>query len=233
MKVFVYKKMIPFYATLLFLAPFLVFPKGAVLLFINSLHTPFWDWFFANYTNLGDGAFIPLVLLILLFTSKFKYTYQFVISALLQIGVVLLLKEVFFTHLFRPYFYFNDAVKASINFVPGVKIRYTDTFPSGHTATIFFITTYFCLITKRKKGKFLPYVLCFLAVLVAISRVYLVQHFFIDVYFGMLFGIASAITARYIVKKYPKKWYTSKLAIVWPAQVSLSIRKVLTTLNLL
>ncbi|GLB54050.1 hypothetical protein NBRC110019_30910 [Neptunitalea chrysea] len=232
MKVVNLKKLTPFYILLSVLFVLTLIPKGNILLYLNTLHSVFWDRFFRNVTVFGDGAFIPVILLISLIFFKFKYTYQFALSASFQILIVLLLKQVLFTHINRPYFFFSEEVKATLNFVAGVKIRYTDTFPSGHTATVFVITSFLALVSK-KKHRLLPYGLALIGICVAISRVYLLQHFFIDIYFGMFFGIASSVAGCYIVKKYPQKWYKKQLNIKWPPRVSAPIKKLLTTINIL
>lgn len=229
MKFLALKKILPYYLLLVLLSPLLFIPKGNILRYINTFHNWYLNKLFINVTNLGDGVWIAVGLLILIFCFKLKYTYQFALSALLQIIVVLLMKEVFFTHLFRPYHYFGEAMRPFIDFVPGVKIRYTDTFPSGHTATATFITSYIALVGKRK---WQPYLLVLVAAGVGLSRVYLVQHFFIDAYFGMVFGLLSSLTANYLVKQYPRSWYNKRVVVSWPQHIQEPVKRFLTTIHL-
>lgn len=228
MKLPALKNLNPYFTFLLVLFPFIFIAKGSIVLAINTLHNPLGDYFFARISYLGDGVFIPVLLLILLFGYKLKFTYQFVLSALLQIVIVLIFKELLFSNLERPYFFFKE-IRDSINFVDGVKIRYVDSFPSGHTATVFFITSYLALVTKRK---YLPVFLAALAITVGFSRMYLVQHFFVDVYFGMLFGILSSVAAYYLVKRYPKSWYNKRVIVNFPGSVASPVKRIMTNFNL-
>lgn len=229
MKFTALRKLIPFYILLIGLLPGLFLSKGVVVLTVNKLHTAAADYFFANISNLGDGIFIPIILLLLLFGYRLKFTYQFALSAFIQILVVLLFKELLFPDLERPYFFFKN-IRDTLHFVDGVKIRYVNSFPSGHTATIFFITSYFALVIK-KKHTFIPIFLALLAITVGFSRIYLVQHFFADVYFGMLFGLISSVAAFLIVRKYPQSWY-KKRVIVHSPKVPSPIKRRLTNFHL-
>ncbi|WP_431111603.1 phosphatase PAP2 family protein, partial [Winogradskyella poriferorum] len=79
----------------------------------------------------------------------------------------------------RPYLYFKNAGLGDLlHLVEGVKIRYVNTFPSGHTATIFYLTSFFALLSRNRTA---CWVLVVLGFIVGVSRIYLVQHFFVDV----------------------------------------------------
>ena len=68
-----------------------------------------------------------------------------------------------------------------------------NSFPSGHTQTIFAITIGLTLLYPRLGIFLVP-----LAILVGISRVVLIAHYPSDVLFGAYLGIATAI----LVKRY-------------------------------
>ena len=53
--------------------------KGDTLLYINSLHTPFWDMFFKNATHLGDGIIFG-IMLIPLGIVRIKYIFYVIVS---------------------------------------------------------------------------------------------------------------------------------------------------------
>ena len=43
--------------------------------------------------------------------------------------------------------------------------------------------------------------------------IYLVQHFFVDVYFGIWFGTLSSAVAYLVVRRYPKKWHSKQIKV--------------------
>ena len=88
-------------------------------------------------------------------------------------------------------------------FFAGEHINLLHSFPSGHTITAF---AFFMALTFFTKNR-LWQVLCFvLALLVGFSRIYLQQHFAIDVLVGSLVGVLVTIGCKYIVDKFPIKW---------------------------
>lgn len=191
---------------LMLITPFLYFEKGTVLLFINKNHSHALDGVFKTLSSIGNGVSIAVVGVILLLFFKVKRVYQFLVSFLIQLFIILLFKKGILHGSLRPFKYFGSNEGAVIlNLVEGVKIRRVGTFPSGHTATIFFIITFFALWLNNKATTFSLFVLAFF---VGASRIYLVQHFFFDVYFGALFGVLSSVLAFYIVNRYNQAWYS-------------------------
>ena len=84
--------------------------------------------------------------------------------------------------------YFED--NGVLNMVEGVDIHSYHSFPSGHTATAFLAAA---LLIVTIKNKTLSVLAILVACMVGISRVYLLQHFLIDIYFGSIVGIASVL----------------------------------------
>ena len=181
-------------AMFVFLYPVIVFPKGELELLINQHHIAFLDVFFKYVTFLGDGILLALLLIGLLFHQYFSAILT-AFSILFQSIFVSVFKRWIFDGLPRPIAFFNDAV--DLNFVEGVKVHSSNTFPSGHTATGFAIFA-ILFIVIRKKNTLLSIALFLLAFLVALSRVYLLQHFVIDVYFGAIFGVVSVVCGLYL-----------------------------------
>ena len=74
-------------------------------------------------------------------------------------------------------------------------------FPSGHTTSIFSICILLSLIINQKKYN---YVFFMIALLVGFSRIYLSQHFLMDVFVGSLVGsmitIFTFLFLRYRLK---------------------------------
>lgn len=200
----------PFFLLLFLLIPLLFINKSDFVVFINSTRNPFFDSFFKVITHLGDGLLLlPLVVFVLRY--KLKWLAIFIVAFLFHVVLVHLFKQGIMNDAFRPYSFFEAQNKLHLlNFIDGVTIRKFNTFPSGHTATAFFIASFFALKLKNKtKTAFL----LFLALLVGFSRIYLLQHFYIDVYFGMFFGIISTAIAHKVIKKNPKTWHRQKVVI--------------------
>ncbi len=184
----------------------LVYDKGSFSLWINKNHNPSADIFFKYATWLGDGYTIGIVCLLLFFvklrfgvlTSIISFTSAFLIS---------LLKD-FFNEA-RPSVYFQGQ---DIHFVEGLKLYQWHSFPSGHTAAAF---TLFCLFAIFVKNKNYSYLFFGLALLVALSRVYLMQHFLVDVYFGSLFGLIFTLGLYQLLMISPmfrnKRWHERSL----------------------
>ena len=156
--------------------------KGDDVLFLNSLHTPFLDNIFYYGTILGNGWLYIVVAVALLWKNYRTAMIAFVCFSLTGI-LAQILKKLVFDEMLRP-----GALLAhdSIHFVEGVKILRHHSFPSGHTATAFSL---FCLLSQIVKPRWMGLMFVMMALIGGISRIYLVQHFFIDVYFGAILGV--------------------------------------------
>ena len=139
------------------------------------------------------------------------------ISAVLQGIAVSICKHGIFKGMPRPIEYLQG-----IDFyqVPGLNLHHWNSFPSGHTTTAMGIASALMIIFY-KDGK-LKTAFLITGLLVAFSRVYLMQHFYIDVLVGSLLGVcctwaARELTLRYFSKKVFRKSLfktkTSKLRI--------------------
>lgn len=203
-------RLFPFFLISAFLFPLLFVGKGEIVLFINQHRTLFWDYFFTKTSALGN-AWTVVIVLFLVLRFKLKWLAVFLLAFGLQVVVVLLLKKGIYAGELRPYLYFKGlGLMDAIELVEGVKIRYVNSFPSGHTATIFFLVSFFALLSRNQTAS---WVLMSLGLIVGFSRIYLVQHFFVDVYFGMLFGTLSSISAYLVVRAHPKIWHTKQIKV--------------------
>lgn len=169
-------------------------------IYINQLHQPHSDMFFKYMTHLGDG-FILLLFIPLIYFKRSVYGLIFSLGALIQLIFISLGKQVFFLGAPRPMTYFHEM---SLHVVDGVKIAYFNTFPSGHTATAFFVAAFLSLVNL--KGTIHQAIFFVLALMVALSRVYLMQHFLLDVFAGMWIGYASYLMAKFVILKLPSPW---------------------------
>ena len=172
--------------------------KGDILLKINSNYNSFQDIFFKIFTNLGDGI-VLLPIFIIVLAIRYYYAFILIISALLHGLAVLIFKKVLFTDAPRPTAFFNE--NTLLHLTEGVEVHSSRSFPSGHTATAFVIAVFLSLIFQKKR---LSILFLATAVLVGYSRIYLLQHFYIDVMVGALIGTLSVqIPWLILVAYYP------------------------------
>jgi membrane-associated phospholipid phosphatase len=177
----------PFLAIqLIAMSVLLLFEKAQIHLFINQFHSLFFDIFFKLVTHLGDGLLVILVGIIFLLI-RLKYGLM-VLTSYAATGIfVQLLKISVFSQIKRPLGFFED--QSLIHWVEGVTVHANQSFPSGHATSAFALFFTLCLISKNNYLKFACFVL---AALVAFSRVYLSQHFLIDIVVGSLIGFTGA-----------------------------------------
>lgn len=174
---------IPYLVTLFFVTIILiVFSKAEIHIFINQFHNTFADIFFKYFTYLGDGIAIAIFIVLLLFV-RYRYTLIMLGSVFFATIVVQLFKRVLYAGEPRPKLFFKDIQE--LYFVPDVRVHLINSFPSGHTSTAFGLFFMAALITKNNYLKLLFFIA---ALLVAVSRMYLSQHFLVDTYFGSLIG---------------------------------------------
>jgi membrane-associated phospholipid phosphatase len=161
--------------------------KGQTELFLNQHHHPALDFVFKYITYLGDGLIgIPFILLMPLFYNAFQGVVL-LSAAGLTFVVVHFLKWVVFQGSPRPSLFFAEG--PLLHYVEGVNVHLYNSFPSGHTAQAFCL---FMVLALFSKNNFQALLFLLGAIAVAVSRMYLMQHFFVDTYFGAL--IATIIT---------------------------------------
>ncbi len=182
--------------SIIFIYPVLFFPKGEFELLINQFHLPALDLFFKYITNLGDGISMAILLIFLLFYNYNKAILT-AFSIVFQAIIISVFKRWLFKGLERPVAFFNENIH--LNYVDGVDIHSTNTFPSGHTATGFALFAILFIVINNR-GVIISNLLFLLAFLVGFSRVYLLQHFVIDAYFGAIFGVLSVVLGLYFMK---------------------------------
>jgi len=176
--------------------PVAFFSKGQLELLINQNHYPFLDLFFKYVTHLGDGITLA-ILMIFLLLRNYSLAIIAAFSIVIQSLLVSLLKRWIFKGLERPLAFFDESV--SLNLVDGVDVHSFNTFPSGHTATGFALMALIFVVLKNRGVILSTFIFC-LAFCVGFSRVYLVQHFVIDVYFGAILGILSVVLGLYLAE---------------------------------
>lgn len=197
---------LPYLAVIIALIPVLLLnSKPDIHLMINGHHNPFFDVFFRYATYLGDGLFIIVPVIILLFISVRHAA--FILSAYLASGFITqLLKRVFFHDVIRPSRFFTGVDE--LHLVEGVKMLGSRSFPSGHTTSAFAIFLGLALIIRNKYLK----LACFIAAcVVGFSRIYLSQHFLIDTYVGSMIGCIGAVGLYTVFYHKNGNWHTWKI----------------------
>ncbi len=165
--------------------------KAGLHILLNKLNSPLGDIFFQQVTNLGNGIlYIPLLFILVLISYRKAviFTTGVIISnILLYIG-----KHFLFKTSCRPAKYFELYENYQLHFVEGVKIHYLHSFPSGHTTTVFTLFFMLCLLTRNNMLKIFYFIVAFLT---GYSRIYLSQHFMVDVIAGSFLGTGGIIIA--------------------------------------
>lgn len=174
--------------------------------FFSEIHA-----FFVYSTYLGDGLSIVASVILLLF-YRFKAALIVALSGMTSGGTTQLLKNYAFGDVLRPSFHFEHYSENSIQLVPDLYMHIHNSFPSGHATAAFSLFTSLMLISNQpKKGWFF----FLLAATVAYSRVYLSQHFLVDILAGSFIGISFTLVVFYLVEKVQVKrnpyWFSKSL----------------------
>lgn len=184
-----------------------VIEKGQDVLWINSRHSPFLDTLLTVVTNLGDGLiFIPIII-VLLFV-RFQYAFTAAVIGLSHGVLVSILKQVIFPSFERPKNFIDHEL---LYFVPGINVHSVHSFPSGHTTTAFCLALFIALIINKRSVNIL---LLMIALLVGYSRIYLLQHFLMDVAAGAVLGSATTLIVWESIRTAPQPpWMDFQLRI--------------------
>lgn len=169
--------------------------KGEIELWVNQFHNPALNLFFYYITYLGDGLF-SVAVVILLFFRKIYYGILSLISFASTGLITQALKRSVFHDFPRPSKFFENGIE--LNLVEGLKLHSWYSFPSGHSSGAFAVFLTLSLISV--KNTFLQILLFTLAMLTALSRVYLLQHFFMDIYAGTLLGVVITSFVYFVIQ---------------------------------
>lgn len=188
------------FLTILLLSSSLFFKEKEFLnIWLNQYHHLGLDVFFKYITLLGSAWFLIPLLLFSLFRSYFL-SLVLIVSAFIEFIIVqLILKNGVFSDVLRPIAYISES--ELLHKVDGVIIHSLHSFPSGHAQTAFLIFTFLTFFSRRILT---AYFFLFIAVLISLSRVYLLQHFFVDVWFGALIGYTVLIIVFLVFSKWIK-----------------------------
>lgn len=188
------------------------YPKAELHLMLNSYHTDVLDFFFKYYSTFAEWALYVLALLPLLWKRK-ELTIFFAASELTSAIVIRIIKLIASAP--RPITYFENYPDVVLPLVEGVKMHHSNSFPSGHTSTFFVFFTCCALIVayqykqKAQQNDWKRWTLTslsmvamlILAALGGYSRIYLSQHFTLDVFVGSIVGFITTCLMFYFGRK--------------------------------
>jgi len=178
--------------------------KSSLHYTLNAFHHPIADVIFKNITHIGGVSSAFLALVFLFFVNR-SAMIELIIALAFSIGVTASIKFIIAPNSVRPVY----ALK-NLRTVPGVTNTEKNSFPSGHTTYIFCIAASFAARIRKTP---LGFVIGAIAVAVAFSRIYLSQHYVIDVIVGGFIGIIGGLLGRYFMHVNPPKrlakWITT------------------------
>jgi membrane-associated phospholipid phosphatase len=191
-------------------------PKAELHLLLCQPHTPFLDAVVPVITNLVD--WLPYLTVLLLLFYRAGWATFLASNLLLSTLIVQPIKHL--VNAPRPLTWFAENIPdVTLPLVEGVKMNLWLSFPSGHTTTFFvlFFSLSIILCAENVKGKTILSLLCFLcASFGAYTRIYLSQHFALDIFAGMLIAVFSTLSLYFFLVKKTKNthfwgWNVRKL----------------------
>lgn len=200
-----FKSLLPFMSitTLFLLTGFiliLITDKNELHLSANAFVGGSADQFFANYTHIGDGITVAILVLLLSLIKPKKFLPNFAlgITTFALSGLLSqFFKRIVFSDQFRPTTVFGPE---NLNLIDGVRLHGSFSFPSGHATVSFALFIFVAFIFR--KYRWVQILAAFMAILAAYSRVHISQHFIEDVMAGALLGVCSFYLFHWLFNTY-------------------------------
>ena len=170
--------------------------QGDCIRYFSENRTAASNLFFSYCTQLAEEKVYLFIAVCCLFI-RFRYSLLFFITGMSIAGMSLLTKAVFAHD--RPSVFFHSTKEITeLDLLEGIELLIGATsFPSGHTMSAFALYGLLAFLVKRNKV-LSGLIFLILAILIGISRIYLVQHFLKDVFAGSLIGVLIALSLYYI-----------------------------------
>mgnify|MGYP003289623147 FL=1 len=215
------KHLLPFLVPTIVLAlvlgiALLIIPKAELHLALCQPHTTGLDTIVPIITNLVD--WLPYLCVILLLFYRVGWATFLASNLLLSTIIVQPIKHIVCAP--RPLTWFAENMPdVTLPLVEGVRMNHWLSFPSGHTTTFFvlFYSLSIILYAENVTGKMILSFLCFLcASFGAYTRIYLSQHFALDIFAGILIAVFSTLSLYFFLVKKTKDtqfwgWNVQKL----------------------
>ncbi|MDX1683853.1 MAG: phosphatase PAP2 family protein [Saprospiraceae bacterium] len=180
---------------------YLSYDEVVIFNFLNIPHTDKLDVFFHALTTVGDGTWLFLIgaIYIIFLGISIKVRLLKLVSAYAISGIVVqILKHMVWPKAKRPASVIGEE---NLELVQNMAIAGYKSFPSGHTATAFAVL-FILSIYVRPSFKV---ILAILAILIAYSRLYLNQHFLIDIAVSAGLGVLIGYSSFLLISKLSKK----------------------------
>ena len=179
----------------------LIVPKAELHLALCQPHTRFWDALVPVFTDLVD--WLPYLCVVLLLFYRAGWATFLASNLLLSTLIVQPIKHILCAP--RPLTWFAENMpNIRLPLIEGVRMNYWLSFPSGHTTTFFvlFFSLSIILYAENIKGKNILSFICFLcASFGAYTRIYLSQHFALDIFAGILIAVFSTLVLYFFLVK--------------------------------
>lgn len=176
------------------LLPLVLLSKQDINLLVNEHVANYTlDSFFILYSWIFEGWCVVVIALVLVFVSK-KKLLMFIVAGLLCSVITLLLKDVVIGNMPRPTKFLPlDSFTHILEDITIYEKQYS--FPSGHSTLAFSLMSLFASFSRKHSWCILFF---FIALSAAFSRIYLLQHFFVDVYVGACIGMLITIFVLFL-----------------------------------
>jgi membrane-associated phospholipid phosphatase len=196
------------------LALSLFVPYGYEILYLNDLRREPFNTFFKFATLLGEVHAYVFFGVAALFW-RYRFTVLVALTGLITLPVVHVFKAFFGSD--RPItFLKNLGLADAVVTVPGVVLNVGQTsLPSGHTMAAFALFGLLAMMLERKQQHW-GLLFAALAAVTGVSRVFLVQHFLIDILVGAALGLAVSWFVLWLGKMpffQKRKWLEKSLTI--------------------
>lgn len=180
------------YFTFLLFGAYLLFvySKSSIHIYFNQFNNEYLDFIFKYLTHVGDGWSIAFIGLVFLLFRSIRAGLLIWLSGLLSGFLSQGMKHIIFGDTPRPFKYFTEIKPYILHYVDGVDLNLINSLPSGHTSSAFALCLSIAIIYTSRKMDNSMFILAFF---IGISRIYLSQHFFEDVFIGSIVGVLSAI----------------------------------------
>lgn len=195
----------------------LYIPKGELHLLLNEYHTPARNIFYRYYTHVAEWFPYVICVALLLFGRIGDGVFASA-AMLLSALFTQVVKHIVVAP--RPLTWFGEHMPdVQLPLVEGVDVHAIYSFPSGHTTSFFALAFVLSIVATKKLSRFsltlsstLQAILVALAALGGYSRIYLCQHFALDVFAGALVGTLITLLCYAVLHRYEgQNWYNYRI----------------------
>lgn len=188
----------------------ILLPKGDLLIALNQYQSPSLDLFFRYATELGNGLFVIVAGILLLLFVEIRLGLMILIAYASSGIMAQVIKQTLSWPRpkgFLPHF-------DQLRLMEDMYFASQHSFPSGHTTSAF---AFFGILAFSSKWNtpFFQVIFALLAIIAGISRVYLLQHFLMDVVAGAFLGVFFAfLTEKLLHRSFSKEKLTRPLILL-------------------